>query len=203
MSGVASSNEKRIITDIREIVPAGTKKYICSINEYHHVPGWMKQVTYYVIQTVSLGAEIPERGKVSRRYKEFETLCTQLKAKYGDIIPEFLTPRNRLLEDHFTQEFLDARRLLLADWMNKVINLNDQTKNDDLISEFLDLKRSTAYDDAIGSSKTATFGGDGSGITQIFSVTQSDKVKLTEKDYDYIPVTGEVMTVHRITDDDL
>jgi hypothetical protein len=197
-----STPEKKIVTDRSQL--SGQYRIVTSSNGYRHDSGWMTKKTLYRIQSVTLGTDTPARGSVERRYKEFDALYNALVAKYGhDVIPEFLVGRNKLLEDHFTYEFCQARQLLLIDWLNRTININFDIQNDDLITEFLKLTRSTAGDEKLANGGQGTRMGTGeSQITQIFSVTNKDRVELTEADRQYLPTEG-IMGVYRVTDDDL
>jgi hypothetical protein len=166
--------------------------------------GWLsKKATYYTIVSATIGSvDKIERGNVQRRYKEFWSFYTAMSTKYGDIIPSFLVNRNKFTEDHFTDAFINARKLLLSDWLNKTLNINDTIQNDDLVCEFLGLRASTAYDESLpGFSACASYGDTTTGISKLFSTTNEEKIKMTEEDRQYLP--DEVMTVYRITDDDL
>lgn len=194
-----------VVTDIR--TTSGKYRIITSIPGYKHEDGWFGKITYYDVQTATLGSERPSRGRVDRRYKDFDAFYNALCSKYGPtLIPEFLVGRNKILEDHFTPEFCKARQLLLADWLNNTININSDIQNDQLVIDFLQLKRSNAGDAALagntGGSGTKLLSSNDAFMTQMFSVTGQEKVQLSDKDRSHLP-TESVMGVYRITDDDL
>jgi hypothetical protein len=77
-----------------------------------------KKVTFYTIESYKLGGN-QERGEVEHRYSEFAELNKILTARFGRQVPEFLVARNKLFTDHFTDSFIEDRRLLLEDWLRR------------------------------------------------------------------------------------
>lgn len=204
-----SDKKAKVFTDVRDLPKSDKVRIVCSCTEYHHRDGeWLgswKRKTVYTIKSVSLGTPVPLRGHAERRYREFKTFYQALSAKYGDIIPDFLSSTNKWTKDHFSQEFLEARRLLLIDWLNNTININEDILNDDLVFDFLSIKRSTAGDFALagnGGGASLQIASSSAGMTTMFSMTSSERVALTDADRAYLP-TESVMSVHRIGNDDL
>lgn len=204
------SAESKVFSDVRDLPLRDKVRIVCCCQAYHHKDGdwlgsWSKR-TFYTITSVSLGTPTPLRGNAERRYKEFKVLYAALVQKFPNaVIPSFLPSTNKLTEDHFSQEFLEARRLLLIDWLNKTINISEEILNDDLVFNFLNLKRSTAGDFALSGNAggaSLQIASASAGLTTMFSVTSSERVALTESDRSYLP-TDSVMSVHKIGNDDL
>lgn len=174
-------------------------------HEIRTSPGWVRnsRSVYYTTVSATTGAGTPARGTTYRRYNDFWNLHQALTKKYGSgVIPGFIVARSKLLDDHYSEEFIDDRKLLLGAWINNTVNVNAEVQEDDLVTEFLELKASTVVDESLpGFSSTAKYDASGEGITKIFSTTADEKVRLSDKDKEYLP--QQVMSVYRITDDDL
>lgn len=174
-------------------------------HEIRTTPGWVRsgRSVYYTTISASTGVGTPSRGTTYRRYNDFWSLHQALTKKYGsDVIPGFIVPRSKILDDHYSAEFIDDRKYLLGVWINATVNVNAEVREDDLVIEFLELKTSTVLDESLpGFSSTAKYDTTGEGIPKIFSTTADEKVRLSEKDKEYLP--QQVMSVYRITDDDL
>lgn len=104
-----------------------------------------------------------------------------LRKEFGDKIPEFLMSRNKLLEDHYTDQFINDRRLLLEDWLLRTCAVEGANTHPRLL-QFLELKASNVF----VPKSTGTFGvaeeddgkheiDDGSGLIKSASAAVSGK----------------------------
>ena len=96
------------------------------------------KVTFYTVESYRLGGN-QERGTVEHRFNDFSELNKRLTARFGKQVPGFLVSRNKLFQDHFSDSFIEDRRLLLEDWLRRCAAAPALRDSAELIA-FLDLR---------------------------------------------------------------